>query len=477
MRSILYLSIIIAIVAIATVSAAQPKPRFHVSSDLDLSSSQPSSILLNTISFWSDITMGSQSGIPDDHAQYDAFILQSAPTKHIIRIKEILLNKDIYKPILFLNLQTNHKEHLCNAIHACYKGESYAYAVFPFTDSNGKVHHKVMDWSTKSANGTNEAVIEFFNSDLQELMNHPSRDKYLSDTPSSMIPAVTGAIYRVFLGSVYGSYNVNLDQYNKPGKQQTIQHRIDNTYFNYRVNGTMNGSNGQFNGRIIVVNQDGIISPSTPVSSDQNAAGFFQYYFQLTNSPYYVNAQIDPSQFFWMATNPITINQQTQRTTSVTNSISLSFDISVNQDGPSVSGGFSASTSITNSVTSEISDWGIQETTQPIESNTQWSYHMQYPYDIFSLGEDNFGSWWSKAYSSNKVIQPPDLSMNSLQLHTSSAWFSSDSIDSPTMGIKHSREHRVGYVANPNVLNSHHYLVSGNDNFNDNFEWDVTYYP
>jgi len=233
------------------------------------------------------------------------------------------------------------------------------------------------------------------------------------DPPANMTPPA-GTLYRIMPSSVYGTYTEDLSDFNRPGSQ-TSSIRVDNTYYNYRENGY--GEDAYF----CVLTQDGIASPGTLLDNEASQAiGYFQDAFVVTNTPKPFNANPN-ADFYWHASSPATVDQTHSETSTV--SLSFSLGIDMNMDGGSVS------TSITwtaeTSVTSEISDWGIDEDTVPSTSVTSWSFHQQYPYDPYTLKWSNFPTWWQSAYSGNNVQTPPALSVNTLQLHTISAWYAS----------------------------------------------------
>jgi len=148
-------------------------------------------------------------------------------------------------------------------------------------------------------------------------------------------------------------------------------------------------------------------------------------------------------------------------------------------DGPVVKE--SVTWTASTSVTSDIAQWGVLEDTNPVNSTTSWTYHQQLPYDPYELDFYNFANWWSSAYSGNDVQTPPDLSLNTLQVHTVSSWYASGTLRNsagslPVQTIC-SRDHQVAIVATPSYYNGHHVATFWRQPFSDPFKMDLNYFP
>jgi len=356
-------------------------------------------------------------------------------------------------------------------------GASYIYALLPFTDSNHLTHHRVIDVPSRSVFASKD------NARAQEVATNFAESSRLFsdemfacvvngvfDPPANMTPP-QGALYAILPTTIIGSYEANLADDGKPGTQ-IFSHRLDNNYYNYRENGF--GEDGYYT----VLMQDGIVSPGTLIVNDPSQAiGFFQYFFTVNNQPLPNGNTPNPSTYYWAQSSPSTVDQIISTTDSVTESVSLEIDMTV--DGPSskISVSWTASTS----TTSEISQWGIVEDTNPINSSTAWSFHQQTPYDPSELQWSNFGSWWEQAYNGGNVNVVPDLSTNTLQIHTISAWYAAGSLRSSTGTLPivttTARNHDVSIVANPGYLNSHHRAEWWVYEVADSYKMDLNAFP
>jgi len=298
-----------------------------------------------------------------------------------------------------------------------YPGASHAYGVLPFVDKNGVQHYKIMDVPAQTGSGLNahenvEASIKAFSDYLAGVMASG-----VSDPPPSLVPP-EGTLYRIMPTSIFASLGADLSIFNKSGSQ-TFSYRIDNTFFNYRENG--NGEDGY----VLLMTQDGLVSPGTPIINNQNdAIGFFQDTFSIVNTPKPFD-KAPTENFYWSASNPATVDQTHSETSTVSTTVSTNVDMAI--------GGSGNSTVFTalNSVSSAIDDWGINENSVGPTSVTGWTYHMQFPYDPYNLLWKNFGQWWKSAYNGNNVNGVPDLSLNTLQVHTVSVWYADGSLRSP----------------------------------------------
>eukprot|EP00026_Physarum_polycephalum_P006553 Phypoly_transcript_06601.p1 GENE.Phypoly_transcript_06601~~Phypoly_transcript_06601.p1 ORF type:complete len:462 (+),score=76.40 Phypoly_transcript_06601:106-1386(+) len=415
----------------------------------------------------------------------DAIIIDGALfSQYSEGIQSVLLERGI--PIIIMDMSSEQKDVLIDQMTFGTPGSSYAYSVLPFTDKNKVRHHRIVDVPNKAAPAKRATIqdngrrSDFVDVELE--MNFEESAKMFSDEifasvvngvfdpPANMTPP-QGALYAILPYTMLGSYTANLQEMNKGGSQ-TVSHRLDNNFYNYRENGF--GEDGYF----MVLMQDGIVSPGSLIISDPTQAiGFYQFLFSVANQPYPNGALPDSNTFYWSQSSPATVDQTVSETSSVSESLSLEVDMTV--DGPSSK--ISVTWTASNSITSEIEQWGIVEDSVPINSTTVWTYHQQLPYDPFELDWYQFGNWWGGAYSGNDVKALPDLSTNTLQAHTISAWYASGSLRSgdgslPVQTVS-TRNHEVAIVCTPKFYNGHHYVEWYTEFFNFPFKMDLNSFP
>ncbi|KAM9986227.1 hypothetical protein ACTFIY_010631 [Dictyostelium cf. discoideum] len=145
---------------------------------------------------------------------------------------------------------------------------------------------------------------------------------------------------------------------------------------------------------------------------------FFITSFGTSNKPTNGESSSSPlggNLFNLESTSPHTVDQTLIKTNEVTTDIS----VGVSFDGAS----FGESWSSTSSETQTITDYGINEMSNPVTMEAAWVYHQQSPFDVYTLGVNNFGEWYKQAFTSDGyVAQPPPLSISTLQTSTSWKW-------------------------------------------------------
>jgi len=463
---------------IATFSFCSGLPRVLIAKEAK------ENAIIKHISGWADIKYIQVSDMIMN-GEADVMIVDGALfSEYSQGIQSVLLERDI--PIIIMNMNSEQKDALIDQLTFGTPGSSYAYSILPFTDRNEVRHHRVIDVPDRAAPAKRATINDNGRrTDFEDVvleMNIDASAKMFSDEiftslaygvfdpPANMTPP-QGALYAILPYTMLGSYEATLQSMNKPGSQ-IVSHRLDNNFYNYRENGF--GEDAYYT----VLMQDGIVSPGTLIISDPTQAiGYYQFVFSVANQPYPNGALPDPSTFYWAQSSPATVDQTVSETSSVSESLALEVDMTV--DGPSskISVTWTASTS----VTSQIVQWGVVEDTVPTNSTTSWTYHQQLPYDPFELDWYNFGNWYQAAYDGNNVAMVPDLSTNTLQVHTISAWYAAGSLRNsdgslPVQTVS-TRNHEVAIVVTPGYFNGHHHVQWYSDFFNFPFKMDLNSFP
>eukprot|EP01133_Synstelium_polycarpum_P017194 gene17194-20489_t len=201
------------------------------------------------------------------------------------------------------------------------------------------------------------------------------------------------------------------------GVQQVFSFRIINQFYKYKDNVQ--------NEIVTVMIQKIYSSPATEAINDpKNCIGFFQTHLSVMNHLVLANGATVPNNglFNLESSSPATVDQTHTLTSTSTTKTEISVGFTFGSADGSVSGNIDHTWTKSTQDVEQISDWGIVEITDPVTQSPGWVFHQQFPWDGYSLGYDNFPSWYSQAYDGGSVRYPPNLSTGTLQASTSTIW-------------------------------------------------------
>ncbi|EFA75232.1 hypothetical protein PPL_11307 [Heterostelium album PN500] len=405
--------------------------------------------------------------------------------KSIIGGKSLAKNKEIIhhyhqqrKSIILVDVDQESKSIICSIINGCSKvGNHRVMAFIPKKTSMGISYHVVFNWVEQQQSGELESRLVGNNNvtfvklvddgDDQQVSSEPIVKHLVGKLTSngdddgpvpSLIPPSNTTIPFGYIQTVEVSqFAITIAGSSYNGQQQVFSRRLDNNYYIYKDN--VNKINN------FALIQNGFVYPGSSmiVNDPNNALGFSQYQFSFNNEMTYNGEPLDTN-FNLQSTSPPTVDQThvitNVETTSTTITISFSIDSSTGSGGGSYSETWTEKTSSTQ----QVSDWGVNEQTDPASMSTGWVYHQQLPTDIYTLGYLNFGTWWAEAYDQGQIRPLEPLSTSTLQTSTSSVWSVDSSLIDPTtdelvLDINLSTLHCAALIANPGFFDSHHKLV------------------
>ncbi|KAF2075230.1 hypothetical protein CYY_003448 [Polysphondylium violaceum] len=386
-------------------------------------------------------------------------------------------------PLILIDVDQADKQHLCAMVNGCFNGTNNILAYIPRETKDGLKFHRIYNWMAavvdqqrNQDDQTSDVNFTPFNHFTGEFL-----EKLVGDSSpiSALIPPSNTAIpFSYYETSVSGSFNLQAKGKTYVGPVQTFSNRIDNHVYLYKDV----PDNLIYFGLL----QNSYAFPGSPIGINDptRAIGYFQTGFSIANSPSYNGAPLDQRYFNLEQTSPATVNQAHQLTNTVSTSFSVEVSFSIGPDGPSGGAGTKAEWSSTTTDVENISDWGINEMTNPSTMKTQWMFHQQFPYDPETLGYANFGSWWQQAYSNENVKYPPSLSTNTLQATTLSVWKASTLLVDPStqmivMDIDYSIYHAACMVVHKDTFyDSHHKLFYSLTNLNEGRQSvNLNYFP
>ncbi|EAL73235.1 hypothetical protein DDB_G0267564 [Dictyostelium discoideum AX4] len=398
-----------------------------------------------------------------------------------------LLKKYIEKrqPIIFLNVNENDKKEFCNLVkNVCIlKGEHIILGYIP-KSMNSLKYHSVFNWmngdnnmeetkvvsvgydeklkSVFSTNKTVETIVGDFDSDYKSMTNSLLLQlvgEVSGPTPSLVPPnndtlpfAYFENTYPVsFQGAIYPAVASKV-------AQQTYSLSLTNHIYLYK----------DIPNNLIyaVVYQDGYLLPGGQlgINNPKVAIGSFTTSFGITNTLSFSDGQTpDGDSFNLEASSPQTVDQTHTITNEVSTEMSIGVSFDVNPDGGGGGASFQETWSSSSSETNTITDYGVNEMSNPVTMESSWMYHQQLPFDVYTWGYLNFGDWYQSAYSGNcEVAQPPPLSTSTLQTSTSWKWkFDTSLIDeNGNLNVDLTTAFTLSYsmIGCPGFYTSHHKL-------------------
>lgn len=215
------------------------------------------------------------------------------------------------------------------------------------------------------------------------------------------------------------------------------------------ASGTLNSTfnvyieNGDVPGRerfIVLCTQDLVANPAPMFQNDADARGWFHALIEtqlrpikgiLPTKPVPSPAPLLPADgAHWVSSSPATVNQTITQTTTVTDSNSFTWGLSMTggADSKGIMGqlglniGGTHAQQVSNSETRTILEWGVNETTRAADNQCSWAMHQQDVFDPLVDTDGNYKGWVDNCFDGRRVKKLPDLSTNALQHHNTSVW-------------------------------------------------------
>ncbi|KAN0031095.1 hypothetical protein ACTA71_004067 [Dictyostelium dimigraforme] len=399
-----------------------------------------------------------------------------------------LLKKHIEKrvPIIFLNVNENDKKEFCSLVkNVCIlKGEHNILGYIPKSKDSLK-YHSVFNWmngnkmdetnvvsvgydeklkSVFSSNETVETIVGDFNSEYKSMTNslllqlNGDGQKVNGPTPS-LIPPTNDTLPFAYFEN---TYPVSFQALINPAvaskvSEQTYSLSITNHIYLYKdVPNNLIYS---------IIYQDGYMLPGDQlgINNPKVAIGSFTTSFGITNTLSFSDGQTpDGDSFNLEASSPQTVDQTHTVTNEVSTDMSIGVSFEVNPDGGGGGASFDETWSSSSSETNTITDYGVNEMSNPVTMQSSWMYHQQFPFDVYTWGYLNFGDWYQSAYDGNcDVAQPPPLSTSTLQTSTSWKWkFDGSLIENGSLNVDLTTAFTLSYsmISCPGFYTSHHKL-------------------
>lgn len=239
---------------------------------------------------------------------------------------------------------------------------------------------------------------------------------------TDMIP-LEGAVWREMLETTYRFWMVKWGSPYPFEQDQKVSHRFNTYWYMYLQAPPFS----QIYYAFMLV--DGIHNPNNQ-KADMHAVGIYLSSLQMSLHAEREDGTTDPSNLFWIKSNPPTQNTQhtVGRSWESTDSYSLSMNLGFK--GEVVHGDitFNYSHTFTASYkeSRDITDWSVLENTDPIDSTGSWNYYQQWPVEMRSNSVDNFPGIWEQYFDQPwnpcVVKDVPNLSKYALTTHNSIVW-------------------------------------------------------
>jgi len=362
-------------------------------------------------------------------------------------------------------------------------GESWYYFVDAFYDSTGRTHFRVIDFP-KQANESKpepEATNNYFDI-VGEYLSHCNADESMctahmenrifSKTKSQNINMnpPEGAVFRSVDWTTVstGVFQWNSDGFPFPFQQ--FLSRIDVTWYLY-----LQAPPSQL-AYLVYALIDGQHTMNTPIDRP-SALGYFMSNLELS-----IRAQPktggDENRFYWIYSNPPTQNNvhHEGQSSSISDQYSASFNLGFNAQDVTgdMSFGYTQTFTTTYTVTTDVTDWSVVETSDPVASSGSWKYFQSWPVDMSRHNLDTFAQDWEQYYSSSwkrtcAIKEVPNLSRFTMQTHNSMMWHADPSLrtDPKTLNVAVWLPSRVvGTALTCTDFNGHHVMSQNSANFN-----------
>ncbi|KAM9986228.1 hypothetical protein ACTFIY_010632 [Dictyostelium cf. discoideum] len=388
-------------------------------------------------------------------------------------LKEHIINKI---PLIFLDVNSENKKEFCEMVNNVCTMDNDHHNILAYipTIKNGLEYHKVFNWinetninfDSQSSGGSDigsgtgissyvatiiNCTIDFSeNENIETNKNHNFNNQFKPITnlllsklivnqdesnndngyvnlnennspSSSLIPPTNSSIpFKYFESTFANTFIAYIDpSLTSKVTQQTFSYSITNHIYLYK--------DVPNNFIYSIIYQNSYILPDTHmgVNDPSKAIGSFITSFGTSNKPTIgeSSSPLGGNLFNLESTSPHTVDQTLIKTNEVTTDISVGVSLDVNPEGPGGGASFGGSWSSTSSETQTITDYGINEMSNPVTMEAAWVYHQQSPFDVYTLGVNNFGEWYKQAFTSDGyVAQPPPLSISTLQTSTSWKW-------------------------------------------------------
>jgi len=366
------------------------------------------------------------------------------------------------------------------------KSDSWYYFVDAFYDSTNRTHFRVIDYP-KSADETEpepELVRDYFDI-VGEYLTHCAVDELVCTAHMnnkifkkekgqdiSMDPP-QGAVFRSLDWTTVSAANYQWNDGGFPFPPQQFGSRIDVTWYLY-----VQAPPSQL-AYLVYALINGQHSMNTPIDRP-SALGYYMSNLELSIQAKPTTG-VDGNKFYWVYSKPPTQNNNHQegQTSTISDQYSASFNLGFS--GENVNGGFSFSNTQTfttsYTVTTDITDWSVAETSDPVTSSGSWKYYQSWPVDMSRHNLDTFAQDWEKYYSSSwkrtcAIKEVPNLSRFTMQTHTSMMWHADPSLrtDPKTLNLDvWLPSHVVGTALTCTDFNGHHMMSQGRADFNKNW--------
>ncbi|KAN0035026.1 hypothetical protein ACTFIV_001566 [Dictyostelium citrinum] len=418
---------------------------------------------------------------PDDHDINDFILIGGSKLINNLSLLKKHVEKRI--PIIFLNVNDNDKKEFCSLVkNVCiFKGEHNILGYIP-KSMNSLKYHSIFNWmksnkmdetnvvsvgydeKSKSAFSTNETVetiVGDFDSDYKSMTDSlllKLLEKVSGPTPSLVPPTNDTLPFAYFENTYPVSFQGAIDPaVASKVSEQTYSLSITNHIYLYKdVPNNLIYS---------IVYQDGYMLPGDQlgINNPKVAIGSFTTSFGITNSLSFSNGQTPDGDLFNLeSSSPQTVDQTHTTTNEVSTDMSIGVSFDVNPDGGGGGASFEETWSSSSSETNTITDYGVNEMSNPVTMESAWMYHQQFPFDVYTWGYLNFGDWYQSAYDGNcDIAQPPPLSTSTLQTSTSWKWkFDGSLIENGSLNVDLTTSFTLSYsmISCPGFYTNHHKL-------------------
>ncbi|KAK5576755.1 hypothetical protein RB653_007899 [Dictyostelium firmibasis] len=396
-----------------------------------------------------------------------------------------LIKKNIERrfPMIFLNVNEKDKNVFCSLVkNVCIlKGEHNILGYLPKSKDSFK-YHSVFNWMNDYKMGETEVVSVGYNVQSNSVfLNNQTVETIIGDF-NSEYKSMTNSLLLQLLNQVGGptpslvpptndtlpfsyfenTYPVSFQSSIYPAvaskvSEQTFSLSLTNHIYLYKdvPNGLIYS----------VIYQDGYMLPGDQlgINNPKVAIGSFTTSFGISNTLSFANGQSPSGDLFNLeASSPQTVDQTHTVTNEVSTDMSIGVSFDVNPDGGGGGASFEETWSSSSSETNTITDYGVNEMSNPVTMESAWMYHQQFPFDVYTWGYENFGDWYQSAYDGNcDIATPPPLSTSTLQTSTSWKWKFDDSlVENDSLQVILSTSFSLSYsmISCPGFYTSHHKL-------------------
>ncbi|KAM9962734.1 hypothetical protein ACTFIR_005651 [Dictyostelium discoideum] len=440
-------------------------------------------------------------------------------------LKDHIINKI---PLIFLDVNNENKKEFCEMVNNVCTMDNDHHNILAYipTTKNGLEYHKVFNWINEtnsnidSQSGSSSSyVATIINStiDFSENENIETNENNNNNNFNNKFKPITNLLLSKLMVNKDESNDdngyVNLNENNSPSSSlipptnssipfkyfentfansfiayinPSLTSKVTQQTFSYSVTNHIYLYKDVPNNCIYsIIYQNSFILPDTHlgVNDPSKAIGSFITSFGTSNKPTIGGEQSSSSSplsgnlFNLEATSPHTIDQTRTVTNEVTTDISIGVSLDINPEGPGGGASFGESWSSSSSETQTISDYGIEEKSNPVTMESAWVYHQQMPFDVYYLGYNNFGEWYKSAFTNGHVAQPPPLSTSTLQTSTSWKWrFDNSLIDKSNnqliVNIDLTLDLSYCLVSYPGFYDHHHKLFYCHSTFSNSQTFD-----